>query len=72
MCRRWNWRNGHKTRITEETQAIIMNIDVLGEQSETRAVEIRDRAAGMLTEFCHADIETTLVTPSSLVYQFDI
>jgi DNA/RNA-binding domain of Phe-tRNA-synthetase-like protein len=72
MCRRWNWRNGHKTRITEETQAIIMNIDVLGEQSEARAVETRDRVAGMLMEFCQAEIETTLMTPSNLVYRLDI
>jgi len=69
MCRRWNWRNGHKTRITEETQAIVMNIDVLGEQSEDRAVETRDRVAGMLGEFCQAEIETTLLTPSNFRYQ---
>jgi lysyl-tRNA synthetase class 2 len=69
MCRRWNWRNGHKTRITEETQAIIMNIDVLGEQSEARAVETRDRVAAMLTEFCQAEIETTLLTPTNYLYQ---
>ena len=72
MCRRWNWRNGHKTRITEETQAIIMNIDVLGEQSETRAVETRDRVAGMLGEFCRAEVETTLLTPSNALYQLAI
>jgi DNA/RNA-binding domain of Phe-tRNA-synthetase-like protein len=72
MCRRWNWRNGHKTRITEETQAIIMNIDVLGEQSEARAVETRDRVAGMLGEFCQAEIEKTLLTPSNLLYKFSL
>ena len=72
MCRRWNWRNGHKTRITEETQAIFMNIDALGEQSEARAVETRDRVAEMLVEFCQAEIETTLLTPSNSQYQFAI
>ena len=69
MCRRWNWRNGHKTRITEETQTIVMNIDVLGEQSEARAVETRDRVAGMLEEFCQAETETTLLTPSNFLFQ---
>jgi hypothetical protein len=49
-----------------------MNIDVLGEQSEARAVETRDRVAGMLAEFCQADIETTLLTPSNLLYQLAI
>ena len=69
MCRRWNWRNGHKTRITEKTQEIVMNIDVLGENSEARAIETRDRVAKMLAEFCLAEIETTLLTPASLQYQ---
>ena len=72
MCRRWNWRNGHKTRITEETQTIIMNIDVLGEQSEARAVETRDRVAGMLEEFCQAQTNTTLLTPSNPFYQLAV
>jgi DNA/RNA-binding domain of Phe-tRNA-synthetase-like protein len=72
MCRRWNWRNGHKTCITEETQTIIMNIDVLGDQSEVRAVQARDRVAAMLTEFCQAKIETTLLTPTNSLYQLAI
>jgi len=72
MCRRWNWRNGHKTRITEDTQIIVMNIDVLGDQSEARAVETRDRVAGMLEEFCGADTDTTLLTPDSPVYEFSL
>ena len=72
MCRRWNWRNGHNTRITEETQTIIMNIDALGEQSEARAVETRDRVAGMLEEFCQAETHTTLLTPSNFLYQLAV
>jgi DNA/RNA-binding domain of Phe-tRNA-synthetase-like protein len=72
MCRRWNWRNGHKTRITEDTQAIVMNIDVLGEQSEARALETRDRVAEMLSEFCGAEIETALLTPSNFQCQVEI
>lgn len=70
MCRRWNWRNGHNTRITEDTQTIIMNIDVLGDQSEARAVETRDRVAAMLEEFCRAETSTTLLTPSNAFYKF--
>lgn len=72
MCRRWNWRNGHKTRITEDTRAIVMNIDVLGEQSEDRAIETRDRVAEMLREFCRAEIEKTLLSPSCSKFQFTL
>ncbi|MGD8229612.1 MAG: phenylalanine--tRNA ligase beta subunit-related protein [Desulfobacteraceae bacterium] len=68
MCRRWNWRNGHKTLITEETQIIVMNTDGLGEDSEERAVITRDRVARMLREFCQAKVITTLLSPSQPSY----
>ena len=71
MCRRWNWRNGFKTRITEETQAMVMNIDGLGEDSEQRAVAVRDRVARMLEEFCEAEVETAILTPSEPYFRFD-
>jgi len=72
MCRRWNWRNGHKTRITEDTHSIVMNVDGLGEDSEARTIITRDRVAGMLEEFCQAYIIKTMLSPSKPSYQFDI
>jgi DNA/RNA-binding domain of Phe-tRNA-synthetase-like protein len=64
MCRRWNWRNGHGTRITEETKIMVMNIDGLGEDSEKRAVATRDRVAKMLEEYCQARTTADLLSPS--------
>jgi DNA/RNA-binding domain of Phe-tRNA-synthetase-like protein len=64
MCRRWNWRNGHTTLIDETTRRIVMNIDGLGEESEKRAMETRDRVARMLEQFCGAETEATLLEPS--------
>ncbi len=72
MCRRWNWRNGHKTLITEETEIIVMNTDGLGEDSEARALATRDRVARMLEAFCQAEIITTLLSPSQPSYPFDV
>ena len=70
MCRRWNWRNGFQTRITEETRAIVMNIDGLGEESEARAVAVRDRVARMLEQYCNAKIENGLLTPAEPNFKF--
>lgn len=72
MCRRWNWRNGFKTRITEETQAMVMNIDGMGESSEERTLSVRDRVARMLEQFCGAEIETSLLTPSEPRFSFSL
>ncbi len=70
MCRRWNWRNGFQTRITEETQAMAMNIDGLGEDSEKRVISVRDRVARMLEQYCNAEVETAVLTPSEPYFQF--
>ena len=72
MCRRWNWRNGYQTRITEETQAMVMNIDGLGEESEKRAISVRDRVARMLEEYCNAEVERALLTPSQPSFRFHV
>ena len=72
MCRRWNWRNGYQTRITEETQAMVMNIDGLGEDSEKRAISVRDRVARMLEQYCNAEVETAFLTPSEPYFRFHV
>jgi DNA/RNA-binding domain of Phe-tRNA-synthetase-like protein len=61
MCRRWNWRNGNLTAITQQTQSIVMNIDGLGEDCEATVIQVRDRIALMLSEFCNATTTTTLL-----------
>jgi len=72
MCRRWNWRNGHRTRIAEDTRSIVMNIDSLGENSEGRAMATRDRVAQMLEAYCKAEITTTLLTQGKPSYPFNL
>ena len=70
MCRRWNWRNGHQTRIAENTRAIVMNIDGLGEDSEARSIDTRDRVAQMLEVSCGAEIIITMLSPTQSSYEF--
>lgn len=72
MCRRWNWRNGHHTRIAEDTRVIVMNIDSLGEDSEKRAIATRDQVAQMLETYCQAEVTTTLLSPKKPRYPFNL
>jgi DNA/RNA-binding domain of Phe-tRNA-synthetase-like protein len=72
MCRRWNWRNGHRTLIGEDTRVLVMNIDGLGEDSEGRALATRDRVAGMFETFCGAEVTTALLTPSEPSFSFEV
>jgi len=72
MCRRWNWRNGYTTRVTDLTRAMVMNIDGLGEDAEARAVAVRDRVARMLEQFCGAETETALLSSARPSFRFDL
>ena len=72
MCRRWNWRNGYETRITEETRAMVMNIDGLGEESESGTAKTRDRVAAMLEKYCSARTLTSMLTPAQPVFRFEV
>lgn len=69
MCRRWNWRNGHVTRITEDTRSILMNIDGLGQGIEAEVISTRDRVASMLEEFCQAKVHIALLTSTEPAIQ---
>ena len=71
MCRRWNWRNGHATRITEETRRIIMNIDGLGPGCEAHVTATRDRVAELLVRHCGARVRTGLLTPVEASLRFE-
>jgi DNA/RNA-binding domain of Phe-tRNA-synthetase-like protein len=72
MCRRWNWRNGFRTRITEETEAMVMNIDGLGQDIEKQTIFVRDRVARMLQQYCGAEVETALLTPAEPIFLFNL
>lgn len=55
MCRRWNWRNGDFTKITEKTKQMVINLDGLlpGEGYIEKA---RDELAKLLVEYCGAQL----------------
>jgi DNA/RNA-binding domain of Phe-tRNA-synthetase-like protein len=70
MCRRWNWRNGHLTRITETTTTIMMNIDAIGDGSEQHAAVTRNRVAELLARYCGARVETGMLSPAAPSLRF--
>ncbi len=71
-CRRWCWRNGHLTRITEATTALVMNVDGLGPDSEARAMATRDRVAELLDHHCQAAVVTGVLSARCPEIQFKL
>ncbi len=58
MCRRWNWRNGDRTKIETSTKRIVINIDCLLSGFSKTATMARDELAGLLEEHCQAVLYT--------------
>lgn len=58
MCRRWNWRNGDFTKITENAKNIVINIDGVGQISKSLVLEAREELAQLLVEQCDASLTT--------------
>ena len=47
-----------------------MNIDGLGEDSETRSTVTRDRVAEMLEAYCQAEVTKTVLSSTRPSYEF--
>ncbi|MCP2519179.1 phenylalanine--tRNA ligase beta subunit-related protein [SCandidatus Aminicenantes bacterium Aminicenantia_JdfR_composite] len=61
MCRKWNWRNGDFSKITENSKKIIINVDGAGIVPESVIKQARDELAELLKENCRADLTTDLL-----------
>ncbi len=61
MCRRWNWRNGDFSKISENTKRIVINIDGIGEVPSALIEEARDELARLLIEHCQAILFSDLL-----------
>ena len=69
-CRRWCWRNGYTTRITEDTTSLAINIDGLGPDSESKVLKARDHVADLLRRYGQATTLTGILTPYAPELQF--
>ncbi len=61
MCRRWNWRNGDFTKITEQTKKIVINIDGVGPVLQSDIVEAQEEMAEMLVAHCSTQLEKRFI-----------
>lgn len=61
MCRRWNWRNGDFTKITEDSKKMVINIDAVGNITRDQVEAVRDELAQQLKEQCNAALSVAFL-----------
>jgi len=72
MCRRWNWRNGDFTKITEATKKIVINLDGINPASQSLIEQARDELAQLLIEQCQAKTTTDLLNKDKPEIKIDL
>jgi DNA/RNA-binding domain of Phe-tRNA-synthetase-like protein len=61
LCRRWNWRECDKTKMTEETKDVILVIEALPPVTREELEEIEEDLSRLITEYCGGKIKTDIL-----------
>ena len=61
LCRRWNWRECDKTKMTEETTDVILVIEALPPVAREELEEVEEDLSLLITEYCRGEIRTDIL-----------
>lgn len=61
LCRKWTWRQGDETKITEETRAAVVNIDCLPPFTLGDLERILSEVAPLFARYCACRVETGIL-----------
>ncbi len=61
MCRKWNWRNGAFSIITEESKRILINIDGVGAIPEEEVLKARDELGELVSKYCRGEVRKFII-----------
>lgn len=66
MCRRWIWRQGDQTKITPDTTAVAVNVDVFPPATVVEGEAAASELVSRLERFCGADCRVFVLDMSCL------
>jgi len=61
LCRRWNWRECDKSKMTETTKNVILVVEGLPPVSEHKVEEIIKELAELVEKYCGGDISKNIL-----------
>jgi DNA/RNA-binding domain of Phe-tRNA-synthetase-like protein len=73
MCRRWTWRNADFSKITPETTAVAINIDIMAPPFSEKDIEAAlAEVAGLLEHYCGGHTVRHQLHPGAPGFEFEI
>jgi DNA/RNA-binding domain of Phe-tRNA-synthetase-like protein len=61
LCRRWNWRECDKTKMTEETRDVVLVVEGLPPVTEQEMAGILDDFRQLIIKYCGREVETVVL-----------
>jgi DNA/RNA-binding domain of Phe-tRNA-synthetase-like protein len=61
LCRRWNWRECDKTKMTEETKEVLLVVEGLPPVREQEMAGILDDFRQLIIKYCGGEVETVVL-----------
>ena len=59
LCRRWNWREGERTRLKEDTRSAVLFIEALAPVTDQQLMQAADDLTVLSKEICSAQVTVT-------------
>jgi len=61
LCRRWNWRECDKTKMTEETKDVILVVEALPPMTKEELDEVEEDLSRLITKYCGGEIRADIL-----------
>lgn len=61
LCRRWNWRECDKTKMTEDTKDVLMVVEGLPPVTKEEMQGIIEELSGFISEYCNGEAKTYIL-----------
>jgi lysyl-tRNA synthetase class 2 len=61
LCRRWNWRECDKTKMTEKTKDVILVVEALPPVTREELEEVEEDLSRLITKYCGGEIRTAIL-----------
>ncbi len=61
LCRRWNWRECDKTKMTEKTKDVILVVEALPPVTREELDEVEEDLSRLILKYCGGEIRTDIL-----------
>ena len=62
ICRRWNWREADRTKLTTETTNAIIVVDSIPPTEKAFVEQSVDELAALIKKYCGGETDTAVIT----------